>query len=109
MNILENFSLSRPYKFCIYLASIILVSSFITQPFDVDVNSLRKACFSLIAWGIVFWIVENIYYDHLEALDADESVYIYEELQILYNHKFINAFLNGLYLFIGLVIVGNHF
>ena len=108
MDILEIFSLSKPYKFCIYLSSIILVSSFITQPLDIDVYHLRKACFSLITWGVIFWIVENIYYNHLQTLKSkDYRSYDYEQFRSYYT--IINAGLNGIYLFIALLVIGTHF
>lgn len=104
MELLENFSLSKPYRFCIYLSSVILVSSFITQPLDIDVNNLRKACISLIIWGVLFWIIENIYYDYLRALENDG----YDDYeQILLIHRIFNAGLNGIYLFISLLVIGN--
>lgn len=108
MDILENFSLSKPYKFCIYLSSVVLVSSFIAQPLDIDVNDLRKACFSLITWGVVFWILENIYYNYLQTLKSkDYRRYDYEQFRSYYT--IINASLNGIYLFIALLVIGKYF
>lgn len=108
MSLLENFSLSKPYRFCIYLSSVILVSSFIAQPLDIDVNHLRKACFSLIKWGVVFWILENIYYDYLRTLKSKgHRRHDYEQYQSY--HTIINAGLNGIYLVIALLIIGNNF
>lgn len=108
MDILENFSLTKPYRFCMYLSSVILVSSFVVQPLDIDVNHLRKACFSLIAWGIIFWIAENFCYYYLRILEDDDYMEI-DHRSVIKRHMIINTGLNAIYLVIALLIVGSHF
>jgi hypothetical protein len=90
MDILENFSLSKPYKFCIYLSSVVLVSSLLSEPSNIDIISLRKSCFWLIVIGLIAWIIENSCYD-------------------IENYMTFKRILNSVYLFIGLLIVNYFF
>ena len=98
MSILENFSLSKPYRFCIYLSSVILVSSLLNEPSNIDIVSLRKSCFWLIALGLISWIIDNQYYDSLPK----ENMYIKDSIE---SYKTFKLILNSVFLFIGLVIV----
>ena len=99
MDILENFSLSKPYRFCIYLSSVVLVSSLLSEPFNIDIVSLRKSCFWLIVIGLISWIIDNQYYtSFLIGNNYDEEDY-----------KTFKLILNVAYVFIGLLIVNYFF
>ena len=99
MGILENFSLSKPYRFCIYLSSVVLVSSLLSEPFNIDIVSLRKSCFWLIVIGLISWIIDNQYYNSfLIGNNYDEEDY-----------KTFKLILNVAYVFIGLLIVNYFF
>ena len=100
MSILENFSLSKPYKFCIYLSSVVLVSSLLSEPSNIDIISLRKSCFWLIVFGLIAWIIDNQYYESL----LKENTYI-ENSKSIEEYKTFKHILNIMYLLIGLVIV----
>lgn len=71
MEVLHNFSLNRPYKFILYLSSIILVLSFITKPPDIDTTELRWTCVLITASGVVAWIVDEIYTSEMNDKDRD--------------------------------------
>lgn len=99
MDILENFSLSKPYRFCIYLSSVVLVSSLLNEPFNIDIVSLRKSCFWLIVIGLISWIIDNQYYNSfLIGNNYDKEDY-----------KTFKLILNVAYIFIGLLIVNYFF
>lgn len=104
MEMLENFSLNNPYRFCIYLSSIVLVSSLLTEPVSINVNSLRISCLELIAIGLFAWIFDNKYYNYLleQERHYDDETYS-EQLIIKYNN--FKLVLNSLYLFVGLLII----
>ena len=105
MEILENFSLNNIYRFCIYLSSVILVSSMLTEPIGINVNSLRSSCFKLIAIGLFAWVIDNYYYNNLleqnQYYDDDDEHN--KDSFIKYNNFKIG--LNLVYLIIGLMII----
>lgn len=105
MEILNKFSLNNPYRFCMYLSSLILVTSMFTEPVNIDVYLLRKLCFKLIVLGLIIWIIDNLYYNYLlEQRQYSDDEYTYnEESNIKYKNFKIG--LNILYLFIGLLMI----
>lgn len=105
MEILENFSLNNIYRYCIYLSSVILVSSLLTEPISINVNSLRSSCFKLIAIGLIAWFIDNYYYNYLlkqrQYYDDDDT---YNEDSFIKYDEF-KLFLNFGYLIIGFLII----
>lgn len=104
MEILENFSLSKPYRFCIYLSSVILVSSFLSVPSDINIVNLRKSCLWLIIIGLIAWTAENIYYDYLSELEYDREIDARERFG---KYRMFKVILNVAYLIIGYLILVN--
>lgn len=102
VEILDNFSLSNPYRYCIYLSSVTLVSSLLTEPIGINIVSLRYACFWLVTSGLIAWIIENRYYEYLSELESNESIEV-EHLAERYSHFKLN--LNLIYLILGFFIV----
>ena len=98
MSVLENFSLSNPYRFCIYLSSVVLVSSLLSEPSNIDIVSLRKSCFWLIFIGLIAWIINNRCYYHFLIENNSEEEYATSKL-----------ILNSVYLIMGFLIVNLFF
>lgn len=105
MEVLDNFSLNKPYRFCIYLASIILVSSFLTEPPGINVSDLRSGCIWFIALGLVAWILEGFsYMVYLEDLDCD-----IEDAAAVAGSRFnlFKLIINIMCLFLGVMILAS--
>lgn len=101
MEILQNFSLNQPYKFILYLSSIILVLSFVVKPSDIDINKLRIACFLITTCGVIVWKIDERYTN--EMIDKDERGAIYDEDYVAY--KRYTDVLNFFYFIISFTII----
>jgi hypothetical protein len=103
MDVLENFSLSKPYRFCMYLSSVILVSTLLNEPPEIDnIASLRYSCMGFIILGIISWSAENTYYDYLWEKEYDEEM---DERELGGKYNSFKLFLNVSYFIIGIFIL----
>lgn len=106
MDVLENFSPNKPYKFCLYLASVILVSTLLTEPVGININSVRSACFGLIIVGLIAWTADNRAIDYYYQLEQDE----YHDIEkIIEDYSKVKLVINGGYLFMAFLIMGSNF
>lgn len=53
---IHNFSPDQPYKYALYLASIVFVYSLGNSFFDVDINKIRATCVFIVLYGLVAWV-----------------------------------------------------
>lgn len=78
LNVLSNFGLRHPYKFAIYISTLIFMGSLFIPMQSIDVAMVRIKTIQIILWGLLTWLIMKV------LDDAEVPVFICHGVSFIY-------------------------